>query len=170
MECELDYRRARKGQPAYRGKQIPTPLFKRLWMDPSLTTTQIGRMLGIHKATVSQRAKSRGLPPREQVCGVIRPNRLIHDEDLAEAMLRFGVKLEDIRSHFGIGPDGLRAFRKRRGIPPGRRGKRTEDLPISAFWEHRAAQRMAASAAQTRAAFKAHERASQKLLRLPVED
>lgn len=164
MTEPTDYRRARKGKPANRGKRVSQAEFRRMWHDQSLTLEQIGARLWIHKATVSQRARTLGLPSRYEAITVHRPDRKIHDPDLCIAMLRFGVSIAEICAHFGISANSLKSFRNRHGEPGRKRGKCKENMrTVREFMEARAAQRLAERMAEVaraeRAAVAEHWRA-----------
>ena len=158
MSEVLDYRRARKGKPINKGRKASAADFRRMWADTSLTLHEIGKKLGIHQSTVSQRASAFGLPKRHDVIPPIRPHRKIHDPQLCRDMLRFGVSVPEICAHFGITPSGLKSFRVRSGEPARKRG--THPSTSKTVAEFKAAQaakalaaRLDAEARQTRNAF-----------------
>ncbi|NPD17571.1 hypothetical protein HOY34_20510 [Xinfangfangia sp. D13-10-4-6] len=122
MSSDPDYRRARRGKPINRGKAVSEAEFRRLWQDPTLTLRQIGERLDIHQATVSQRAKTRGLPPRKEIMPMIRHHRKITDPGLCIDMLRFGVSVGEICAYFKIKRSSLKSFRERAGEPGRKRG------------------------------------------------
>lgn len=72
--------------------------FARLWHDKSLTLAEIGQRLGgVQYATVSARARRRGLPPR-----LTGPAPAIVDDAEFFQMWRSGVSGPKIAAHFGV--------------------------------------------------------------------
>ena len=72
--------------------------FARLWRNKSLTLAEIGQRLGgVQYATVSARARRRGLPPR-----LTGPAPAIQDDAEFCQMWRAGVSCTKIAAHFGV--------------------------------------------------------------------
>lgn len=72
--------------------------FARLWRNKSLTLAEIGQRLGgVQYATVSARARRRGLPPR-----LTGPAPAIEDDAVFCQMWRAGVSGPKIAAHFGV--------------------------------------------------------------------
>lgn len=72
--------------------------FARLWRNQSLTLAEIGQRIGgVQYATVSARARRRGLPPR-----LTGPAPAIHDDAAFCQMWRAGVSGPKIAAHFGV--------------------------------------------------------------------
>uniref|UniRef100_A4WTC2 Winged helix-turn-helix domain-containing protein n=1 Tax=Cereibacter sphaeroides (strain ATCC 17025 / ATH 2.4.3) TaxID=349102 RepID=A4WTC2_CERS5 len=134
----------------HRGRVTSEAELRRLWADPSLSITEIGRRLGITYQAVQQRAALRGLGPRPVAHNAWA--RWAPPSDFAE-MWRAGVSLRDMEEAFGVTHNTI--TKAARQMKLGRRQIcRWTALPLAEF---RLRQRLAAAAAETRAAMDLRE-------------
>ena len=124
-----------------RGKQVSMAVFTRLWNDPTLTTSDIGAILGIHQSRVCQRAQTRGLPPRGSLVRIA-----IRDTDMFREMWDAGVKIEDMARHFKVGRANIKRACKRLGTAPRGKGAGNHSITLEEFWQVRLARQMASTA------------------------
>lgn len=61
-----------KNKPRPTGKTVSNAEFRRMWMDETITATEIGRRLGITVQAVRIRARVRNLPPRKGGAGKVK--------------------------------------------------------------------------------------------------
>ncbi len=132
----------------HRGKVISNADFRRLWLDESLTTIEIGKLLGISQEAVCERARARRFPPRR-----MGPPSLIRDKDIFRAMWDAGVSVADISAHFGVAERTARDMRRSLGIPRRAGGKHTT-ITLRDFLQARLAERMAEAARIEQAALR----------------
>lgn len=101
---------------AHRGRTISNAEFRRLWMDNTISTVEIGKLLGISKSAVRDRALSRGLPPRKR--GLTkRANRRVTAEAL-RPLWDAGVNLAGLAEYFGVQLESIPKAARRLNMPP----------------------------------------------------
>lgn len=140
-----------KGKPRNTGRTVTLAEFRRMWEDLSISVAQIGQRLGISQQGVTQRAKSRGLPPRPKrgakpACDPAKLRRL-YDADLSMKDIAAGLGCDRKTVHNYC----VRLNLARRGS--GRRPKAT----IADFRAVHLREAMAASARETEAALRLSE-------------
>lgn len=102
------------------GRRTSEAEFRRLWLDTSISTEEIGRHLDISQQAVCCRAKARGLPPR----GANRATQWAITGERAEqlrAMWEAGVPSGEMLAYFGVTKETLIGTAARLGLP--RRGR-----------------------------------------------
>ena len=130
---------------AHRGKIVSEAEFRRMWLDDSMTTTQIGAALGISQSAACQRAKARSLPPRRY-----GPAPLISDTTKLADLWKAGVSVADIAARTGVCERTVRTMARKLGLPQRRGGKRST-TSLAVFAEMQLAARMAEAARIERA-------------------
>lgn len=126
-----------------RGLKLSAAEFKRLWQDPTLTTEEIGRRLGIHQTAVCKRATARGFAPRGSMARIA-----ILDTDLFREMWDAGVQIKDMARHFDVSGSNIKRTRQRLGLPNRTRGNSRSFLTLEQFHHDRLARQMARTALQ----------------------
>ncbi len=124
--------------------QISQGHFKRLWLNPELTTRAIAAQLGVSKQAVLSRAKYYDLPRRIHIA------KRIEGGELFAEMWAAGVPMYGINAHFKRGKNWADRCAKRAGLPS--RGKGwTGKISVEDFMADRLRKRMEASARADRA-------------------
>ena len=137
-------------------KRIPPAKVRRLWSDLSMPLDEAARQLGVSRPGLTYIARQLGLPSR---AGNYAPQKKGCDEEFVR-MWRAGVSLQDLADHFGYASHrGVCHRRKALGLPTRTRatgkGRRWEEtISLTEWREQQLAGKLAASAAQTKAAIK----------------
>ncbi|MCJ8138417.1 winged helix-turn-helix domain-containing protein [Falsirhodobacter halotolerans] len=137
-----------------RGAKVSEAEFRRMWNDPNLTMTEIGRRLGISRHAVAVRAHWRKLPPRGNIAAHLAQS--IRDPEFA-AMWTAGVRYGDLIKHYGVAFATPAKTAARLGLP--KRGKnRRSAIGIDEYRQMKIGRDMAAQAAREVAERAARER------------
>ncbi len=134
-----------KGKPRPTGKAVTVAEFRRMWMDETITATEIGRRLGISVQAVRTRARVRGLPPRKGGAGRSRKLEPVLFRKLWDA----NVSPTEIGRIFGCCPQTVTKRSREWGFPP-RDCHRWNVVSVAAVM-------LAASARETEAALRLSE-------------
>lgn len=94
-----------------RGKPISNAEFRRLWLDMSITTAQIGEQLGISQQAGCARASTRGLPKRRK-----GPAPTVSEDEVFRAMWISGVSNLEMAKRLGISERTVRNHVSRLGL------------------------------------------------------
>lgn len=133
------------GKPANRGKRVSEAEFRRMWMDVTLSTVEIGARLGISAAAVCSRAKTRGLPSRNGGSALkVRP---ITDPEFP-AMYRMGVSLTEMADLYRCSRTHIRLEALRLGQAPRNCRGMGQTISIAEYRQRRILQALAKSAAR----------------------
>ncbi|WP_213546386.1 winged helix-turn-helix domain-containing protein [Vannielia litorea] len=138
---------------AHRGKTVSNAAFARLWNNHDMTLAEIGAELGISAQAVRFRAAARDLPPRPQFPRDRQQCIGPEQEDSFRSMWRYEVGCSDMAAHFGTNMARICKTAERLGLPK-RSISRWNKINTGEWREQRLAGKLAASAAQTRAAIK----------------
>lgn len=130
-------------------KRIPAALIRRAWLDPSMTVAEAAASVGLSRASLWQRAHRLGLPRRKDGR---RFTPLPPDFD---AMWCSGLALSEMAAICGLSPSNVSRRARLRGLP--RRGATARPIDGAAWAELRLARAMAASAAASARAIRAHQ-------------
>lgn len=98
-----------------RGKTISEAEFRRMWLDPSVTITEIGRHLGIGCNAVRSRAAVRGLGDRPIKHPRMTTKKI--DDDAMRRLWAKGVPIDEICATLGVSKTPVRLAVKRLGLP-----------------------------------------------------
>jgi hypothetical protein len=90
--------------------------FARLWLDPSISISEIAATLGVCRQAVTIRAKVRGLPPRSLVAPPLRDRLEDRAPELAD-LWRANVGLQDMAAHFECSHTAIIKAAERLGLP-----------------------------------------------------
>lgn len=143
-----------KGIPRPTGAKVSEAEFRRMWLDPRISTREIGERLGISYQAVSHRAKVRGLPPRKGA-NVTARKRAIECDAFA-AMWRANVSLADLTRHFGCCHVTISNTARRMGLGP-RSANRWNTITLSDFWSAPLREALAERAREEQAALRLAE-------------
>lgn len=109
--------RAKKGEPAHRGKRVSEAEFRRMWLS-DMPTGEIADRLGVQPQTVRQRARTRGLPPR----GNAKPYAAKVDHDRLREMWKTDMTREQMAQEFGCNVSAIKRARDALALPERPRG------------------------------------------------
>lgn len=101
-----------------RGKIVSEAEFRAMWLDKTLTTTDIGKILGISQAAASQRGRTRGLPDRRK-----GPEPKICDDARFSYLWNAGVCVAEIAKTLGVCGRTVRTKARKLGLERRRGGK-----------------------------------------------
>jgi hypothetical protein len=125
---------------AKRGKRVSEAEFRRMWLDESLTSREIGERLGVTEQAVRWRAKVRGLPHRKGGGGKFRKI----DPVRFRAMWDANVGSADIARAFGVCQPCVNLRAREWGFPK-RNCTRWNMVPLARFlWAETARKEQAA--------------------------
>lgn len=134
-----------------RGKVLSRAGLERLWNDLSISREEIARLLGISPQGVQWRAKRLGLPPRP-----VGGRRVFDPKDpMFLAMWQANVHPSEMARHFGVQAGAIGQAARQMGLV--RDCTRHNSIDLAEFREILVARRLAALAAEERAALRLAE-------------
>lgn len=105
-------------------KRISAAEIRRVWLDPSLTSIQAARAVGLTRVNLWLRAKSLGLPPRGRGGRPVA----IRDRALFARLWHGRVRKSEMAAHFGCSVAAIENMVRRMGLSRRAHGKRAISL------------------------------------------
>lgn len=120
-------------------KRIPAALIRKVWMDPTITSAEAARRVGLARVNLWHQAKRLGLPPRPTGRRATIPR-----DDRVSTLWAAGVLVEDIARVIGCHRMSVARLARELGLP--RRKKGARRITLAEFEARALAGAMAAMA------------------------